>query len=322
MDDATRALFADAVDRATASRSGVALDAALADLGWLDALTDDPPAAVSVLFEAQGAANVTSSALDMLLAHTIGAAGGELPGDVAVVLPPLRTADAPARIDRDRCAVHGLLTGAAAHCDTALVVAHAGDGDALVVAKVSDLVLQPVRGMDPELGLAVVAGECTLSSSAVMGRADWDGAVALGRLALGHELVGSARAMLELARLHALARIQFGRPISSFQAVRHRLAESLVAIEAAAALLDAAWDEPSSVTAAMAKGMAGRSARTVARHCQQVLAGIGFTTEHPLHRHVRRVLVLDQLLGAGTVLTRQLGAEVLERRTLPAPFPL
>ena len=285
-------------------------------------MADDPPAAVSVLFEAQGAANVASSALDLLLAHTMGAAGGELPGDVAVVLSPLRTEDAPGRMEGERCAVHGLVTGAAARCDTALVVAHSDDAAALVVAKVSELALQPVRGIDPELGLAVVGGECTPSSSTAMGRADWDGAVALGRLALGHELVGSARAMLELARLHALARIQFGRPIGSFQAVRHRLAESLVAIEAAAALLDAAWDEPSSATAAMAKGMAGRSARTVARHCQQVLAGIGFTTEHPLHRHVRRVLVLDQLLGAGTVLTRRLGAEVLERRSLPAAFPL
>jgi alkylation response protein AidB-like acyl-CoA dehydrogenase len=127
---------------------------------------------------------------------------------------------------------------------------------------------------------------------------------------------------LELARQHALERIQFGRPIGSFQAVRHRLAEALVAMEAAAALLAATWDEPSPVTAAMAKGLAGRSARTAARHAQQVLAGIGFTTEHPLHRYVRRTLALDQLLGAGTLLTRQLGTDVLESRSLPPAFSL
>jgi hypothetical protein len=69
--------------------------------------------------------------------------------------------------------------------------------------------------------------------------------------------------------------------------------------------------------AAMAKGLAGRSARAVARHAQQVLAGIGFTTEHPLHRYVRRTIVLDQLLGASSELTRQLGEDVLERGTLP-----
>ena len=76
------------------------------------------------------------------------------------------------------------------------------------------------------------------------------------------------------------------------------------------------------MTAGMAKAFAGRSARTAARHCQQVLAGIGFTTEHPLHLFIRRTIVLDQLLGAGSVLTRQLGADILDSGTLPPAFPL
>jgi alkylation response protein AidB-like acyl-CoA dehydrogenase len=53
-----------------------------------------------------------------------------------------------------------------------------------------------------------------------------------------------------------------------------------------------------------------------------VLAGIGFTTEHPFHRYVRRTIVLDQLLGASSVLTRQLGEDVLARATLPPTLPL
>ena len=57
------------------------------------------------------------------------------------------------------------------------------------------------------------------------------------RRAVGWWLVGSARAMLTLARQHALDRVQFGKPIASFQAVRHRLAETLVAIEGAEATL-------------------------------------------------------------------------------------
>ena len=60
----------------------------------------------------------------------------------------------------------------------------------------------------------------------------------------------------------------------------------------------------------------------MARHAQQVLAGIGFTTEHPLHLYVRRTVVLDQLLGAGNRLTRGAGLRVLERGELPATFPL
>ena len=58
-----------------------------------------------------------------------------------------------------------------------------------------------------------------------------------GRVALGWWLVGTGRAMLSLARQHALDRVQFGRPVAGFQAIRHRLAETLVAVEGAEATL-------------------------------------------------------------------------------------
>ena len=128
--------------------------------------------------------------------------------------------------------------------------------------------------------------------------------------------------MLALAREHALERIQYGRPIGMFQAVRHRLAETLVAIEAADAVVTATRDEPSPALAAVAKSLAGRGARTAARHCQQVLAGIGFTAEHPFHRYYRRVLVLDELFGSTHELTRELGDELLRSRQLPTLLPL
>jgi len=70
------------------------------------------------------------------------------------------------------------------------------------------------------------------------------------------------------------------------------------------------------------KAVAGRGARTVARHGQQVLAGVGFTTDHAFHRHLRRVLVLDQLLGSARLLTRELGEELLRTRRLPVLLPL
>ncbi|KOU59004.1 acyl-CoA dehydrogenase [Streptomyces sp. MMG1533] len=130
--------------------------------------------------------------------------------------------------------------------------------------------------------------------------------LAAGRRALGWWLVGSGRAMLALARTHALDRVQFGRPLAAFQAVRHRLAETLVALEGAEATLVAAADD--SFAALLAKAAAGQAALTAARHCQQVLGGIGFTAEHPLHRHVRRALVLDGLLGSSRELTREAGA--------------
>jgi Acyl-CoA dehydrogenase, C-terminal domain len=316
MDTAERELFAGAVRRAAESSTGEALDAALEDLGWSDALEDDTCAAVSLFFEAQGRADVTSSALDRLLAHALGMTGER----VAVVLPPLRRSAAPARLVGDRCAVAGLGTAALSTASVVIVVAPSGEGDAAFVLTTDALERRPIIGLDPTLGLFEVSGIVDVAGGGVP--TDWRAAAVLGQLAVGHELVGVSRAMLELARQHALERVQFGRPISTFQAVRHRLAESMVAIEAAAGLLEAAWDEPGPATAALAKGLAGRSARTVARHAQQVLAGIGFTTEHPFHQFFRRTVLLDQLLGAGTALTRDVGAGVLASGSLPAALPL
>ncbi|WP_199747970.1 acyl-CoA dehydrogenase family protein [Actinomadura sp. WAC 06369] len=132
--------------------------------------------------------------------------------------------------------------------------------------------------------------------------------LAAGRRALGWWLAGTGRAMLRLARGHALDRAQFGRPIAAFQAVRHRLAETLVELEGAEAAL-AAPHAPADadLAALLGKAAAGRAALTAARHCQQVLGGIGFTEEHELHRHVRRALVLDGLLGGSRELTREAG---------------
>lgn len=319
MESTERALFETGVRHATESGDGAALDAALDDLGWRDALEADRPTAVGVLFESQGKTTTTSAALDWLLASALGV---EADG-VAVVLPPLRQNGPPGRLDGDWCVVEGLGTAALDRCETALVATQTGDGTATFAVDLGLLTRRPVQGLDPALGLFEVMGEFeTAWASSQPQPADWPATAALGQLALGHELVGAGRVMLELARTHALERLQFGRPIGTFQAVRHRLAESLVSLEAAAALLDAAWEDPSPVTAAMAKAFAGRSARSVSRNCQQVLAGIGFTTEHPLHRYVRRTIVLDQLLGAGNALTTQLGTDILRSGTLPPAFPL
>jgi hypothetical protein len=138
--------------------------------------------------------------------------------------------------------------------------------------------------------------------------------LAAGRRALGWWLAGTGRAMLGLARAHALDRIQFGRPIASFQAVRHRLADALIALDGAEAALLAAEDDLGSL---LAKAAAGQAALTAARHSQQVLGGIGFTAEHGLHRHVRRALVLDGLLGSALELTREAGALLRAQGSAP-----
>jgi Acyl-CoA dehydrogenase, C-terminal domain len=141
--------------------------------------------------------------------------------------------------------------------------------------------------------------------------------LAAGRHALGWWLVGTSRAMLALARQHALDRVQFGRPVASFQAIRHRLAETLVALEGAEATLVAAAADPDDFSFLLGKAAAGQAALVAARHCQQVLGGIGFTEEHELHRHVKRSLVLDGMLGSARELTREAGATLRAKRFAP-----
>jgi hypothetical protein len=305
MDADVRQLFARSLGEATRKHTGGALDAALEELGWRDALAADEEAAVSALFELQGAHRATSFALDAVLLDALGLDAG------AVVLPSLGKWKPPATPHGEGFLVDGLALG---ERDRLLVVARDGDKDVAVVASAAGLDVRPIHGLDPALGLVQVRGQVDASGAQPV---DWSSAVTRGQRAIGHELVGASRQMLELACTLALERIQFGRPIAQFQAVRHRLAETLVAIETADAALEAAWQDRSAGSAAMAKALAGRGARTAARHCQQVLAGIGFTTEHPLQGVIKRALVLDQLLGSADLLTRELGEQLVTTRALP-----
>jgi Acyl-CoA dehydrogenase, C-terminal domain len=321
MDGPELDLFQRSIRQAVERNTGPALDAALGHLGWPDALAVDPRTAVSVLFAAQGRAGAVSSAIDRVLAYAMGAG---LEATVSVVMPPLGSWDPPGRSVGGTLAFRGLSTAAISTSARVLVAtADAEPRAATLTLEGSSVQMTPVRGMDPDLGLVEVAGQtANYEPLPTGGTSSWEAAVILGQLAIGHELVGCSRAMLELARDHALERIQFGRAIASFQAVRHRLAESLVAIEAADAVLDAALGDPSPFLASNAKAVAGRGARTTARHCQQVLAGIGFTAEHPFHRYLRRVLVLDQLFGTSRSITESVGADLIRTRHLPAVMPL
>jgi alkylation response protein AidB-like acyl-CoA dehydrogenase len=313
MDAEDRELFGRSLRQATASHTGEALDSALDELGWGDALALDPEAAVALLFERQGFANATSTALDRVLTEALGTHPD------AMVLPALGRTDPPG----DGATIRGLGTATLQRAKTAAVVTITdGGGLSIVRVDAAELVLRPVGGIDPALGLVEVTGDAKGVEATPLDPVLWEAAVAAGQRALAHELVGASRAMLALARDHAVERIQFGRPISQFQAVRHRLAESLVAIEAANGAVGAAWLDGSPLAAALAKAIAGRSGRTVARHAQQVLAGVGFTTEHAFHHHLRRTLVLDRLLGDSRRLTLELGEQLLATRQVPGLLPL
>lgn len=321
MDASDIDLFERSVRQATERHTGDALDGALGDLGWLDALAADPSTAVSILFSLQGAANATSSALGQVAATALGLD----PTTGATALPAPGTWAPPGVIHDGRLSVRGVATASLPGTDHTVVAATSAGGNAPVVATVrtSDLNVRAVLGIDPAFGLVQVTGDdISFEECSDAAENPWGPTVVLARLALSYEILGAARTMLALAREHAVDRIQYGRPISMFQAVRHRLAESLVAIEAADAVVTATRETPSPELAAIAKSLAGGGARTAARHCQQVLAGIGFTAEHPFHRYYRRILVLDELFGSTHALTHALGDELLRARRLPALLPL
>ncbi len=320
MDDDERSLFESSLRHACASARGSALDQTLAEIGWPEALSAYPRLAVSSLFEQVGAANTSTSALGSVLGDALGV---KTDSSVGTVLPALGRWRPPGRIVREGLTVDGVAQAPLIDATTAWVVASSDDGTFTLEVATADLALRPVHGVDPRLGLLQVTGEdLPLTTPSLLEAGHWDQAVARAQLAVGHELVGTSRAMLELAREHALERIQFGQPIAMFQAVRHRLADTLVAVESADAALSSAWDEGTPAAAATAKALAGRSAKTATRHCQQVLAGIGFTTEHDFHHFVGRALVLDQLFGTARALTRELGRQLLASRQLPPLPPL
>ncbi|WP_237160507.1 acyl-CoA dehydrogenase family protein [Mycolicibacter engbaekii] len=258
MDATSLALLEDTLRKTMASASGPALDQALAELGWAEMLSEDPDAAIPLVFRLLGETGAHASVLNDVVLETIGG----LPGGT----PPMPYAGGSWVIwERSESAGNTVLGGL------------------------------PLR--------QVPNGELMRLGEA--------------RRAVGWWLVGSARAMLALARRHALDRTQFGKPIAGFQAIRHRLAETLVAIEGAEATLTVPVAESPDLTSMLAKAAAGRAALTAAKHCQQVLAGVGFTAEHDLHRHIERALVLDGLLGNARELTRRVGGGLRARGSAP-----
>jgi Acyl-CoA dehydrogenase, C-terminal domain len=314
MEETVRGALADAL-----ATAGADIDAVLANLGWLEMLAAEPDDAIDIVFSALGAANATATALDDVVA----AALGQKPrAELAVLLPRFAAWDPPGRIQADDLQAQGLATGRAATAQEMLVVCGTTSEPCSVVVPTTAAELQAVRGVDPDAGLRTVRVHGRAAEATRLDPAAWQSAVALARRAVAHQIEGASRTVLDLARTHAMERVQFGRPIARFQAVRHRLAEVLVAVESLAAALTAAREEPNPDTAALAKAIAGRTAHTVARHCQQVLAGIGFTTEHPFHRFLKRVLALEGLFGSADAIVLHAGRRLLAERRVPTLMEL
>jgi hypothetical protein len=314
MEETVRGALADAV--ATTGEDG---DAVLASLGWLEMLREQPADAIDIVFGALGATNATATALDDVLASAL---GREPRADLAILLPPFASWDAPGRIDGSDLRANGLATARAATARELLVVCGTAEKPWAIAVPAADAEVQRVRGVDPDGRLHVVRAQGSAARATRLDPAAWASAVALGQRAVAHQLAGACWSVLEMACSHARERTQFGRPIARFQAVRHRLAEALVAVEALEAALRAAREDPGPETASLAKAVAGRTAQTVARHSQQVLAGIGFTTEHPFHRFLKRTMALEGLFGSAEAIVVEVGRGLLSERRVPTLIEL
>lgn len=113
------------------------------------------------------------------------------------------------------------------------------------------------------------------------------------------ELLGVAAGALDLAVAYAKEREQFGRPIGSFQAIKHTCADMLVELELGRALVEAAVDDPGPISAAAAKAFCSDMARAVTADLIQVHGGIGFTWDCDAHLFYRRAQSLAALHGGG-----------------------
>src|SRR5205085_4817547 len=140
-----------------------------------------------------------------------------------------------------------------------------------------------------------------------------------GATAYAAELLGAAQHMLDESAQYAKERVQFDRPIGSFQAVKHRLADMLVDVEGMrSAVYWAAWciaagHPDASVAASTAKVWCSDAARRVMASGLQVHGGIGFTWEHDLHLYLKRCQ-LDEVSFGDAAFHRERLARLLRAR--------
>jgi 3-oxochol-4-en-24-oyl-CoA dehydrogenase len=182
-----------------------------------------------------------------------------------------------------------------------LLLVPAGGKWLLVDAAAGGVAVEPLQATDFSRPLARV--ELTSASASVLDAAA-DRVADLAATVLSAEAAGVTRWALDTAVAYAKVREQFGKPIGSFQAIKHLCAEMLCRAEqvavAAADAARAAEDSDHrqlSIAAAIAAGIGIDAAKANVKDCIQVLGGIGITWEHDAHLYLRRAYGIGQFLG-------------------------
>ncbi|MFY9335272.1 MAG: acyl-CoA dehydrogenase [Mycobacterium sp.] len=189
-----------------------------------------------------------------------------------------------------------------------LLLLPAGDDVVLVDCADSAVTVEPLAATDFSRPLARVTLDAAPVSRLAVSRRRFEDLMAT---VLAAEAAGVARWTLDTAVDYAKVREQFGKPIGSFQAVKHMCAEMLlrsqqIAVAAGDAAVAAAGDDGDqlSIAAAIAAAAAIEAVTANAKDCIQVLGGIGITWEHDAHLYLRRAYGIAQALGQSNWLRR------------------
>jgi alkylation response protein AidB-like acyl-CoA dehydrogenase len=224
----------------------------------------------------------------------------------------------------------------ASTASTVLAPARRADGDVvwclLDVPGTGDRVaVTPLASLDPTRRVGQVdVDAATVTADRQLGSLTTERVRQVAVTLMAAEHVGGARWCLETATEYAKVRVQFGRPIGQFQAVKHRLADMAIRVEQVTAV---AWDAAMAVGSGEPEGMALAAATAGAivldgyalgaQECIQVLGGIGFTWEHDAHLHLKRAMADRQLMGEPDSYRHQVADEATggARRALAADLP-
>ncbi|MEA2303789.1 MAG: hypothetical protein QOH43_1069 [Solirubrobacteraceae bacterium] len=315
---------------------------AMAGAGWYGVgLAEDDPFGVTGLCllawecgEHAAPTPLVDTAVAARLAAGVPAASALAAGDATAALAALEGEHDWQLTDPTTVLRAGRLTG------TKLAVRHAGAVDLLAVVADTQagiavafvppaapgVTVEPGPGLDPASAVCrVVFDGAPVAEDAVLGgpaaRDQLDAALAVGTIATAAEGLGAASRALTMAVDYAQDRRQFGRPIGSFQALQHLMAEAHVEREVAwATVLGAAGELDAQAAGAeaavsLAKALASRASRAVVEASLQVHGGIAFTWEHDVHLLQRRVLECERRFGDAIHHERIQGELIAERAT-------
>ena len=207
--------------------------------------------------------------------------------------------------------------------DRVLVVAQADGGPTLFAVDGRDphLVRRPLQTIDMTRKQAALVFDGVAAR-----RIGEEGAAArsvartleLASIALAAEQVGGAQRCLEMSVDYAKLRVQFGRPIGSFQAIKHKCADMLLDVELAkSAAYHAAWSAAQGaadlpLVASLAKALCSETYFRAAAENIQIHGGIGFTWEHDAHLYYRRAKSAEVMLGSATQHREVMAAHLID----------